>query len=54
MLQEYRNKYLDKFEENFPLFHFMGVDEEEIIEIIKHCLDTGNPYDEDCEDGRLL
>lgn len=37
-------EYLEKFDENFPLFMFMGVDEEEIKRIIKRCIDENKPY----------
>ena len=38
------NEYLEKFDENFPLFMFMGIDEEEVKRIIKKCIDEDKPY----------
>lgn len=44
MLDEYLQKYVDTFDENFPMFAFMGIDEKEIIAEIQKCLDKGKPY----------
>ena len=38
------NEYLQKFDENFPLFMFMNVNEDEVKRIIKKCIDEGKPY----------
>lgn len=40
LLSEYR----EKFKEQFPLMLVMGVEEKEIEEIIKKCIDEGKPY----------
>lgn len=37
-------QYLDRFNENFPLFALMGVEEAEIESIIQDCLNKGTPY----------
>lgn len=37
-------KYLEHFNENFPLFSLMGVEEADVEAIIQDCLDKGIPY----------
>lgn len=37
-------QYLDRFNENFPLFTLMGVEEAEIESLIQDCLNKGTPY----------
>lgn len=37
-------QYLGRFNENFPLFALMGVEEAEIESIIQDCLDKGTPF----------
>ncbi|WP_160643730.1 MULTISPECIES: hypothetical protein [Eubacteriales] len=37
-------QYLNQFNENFPLYALMGVEEAEIEAIIQDCLDKGTPY----------
>ena len=44
MLHEYLMKYVDYFDENFPIYAFMGISDNEIIKTIKSCLDKGEPY----------
>lgn len=41
LLDEYR----EKFKEQFPLMLVMGIPEDEISEIIKVCINSGQPYD---------
>ena len=43
-MAELIQKYLGCFDENFPLFSLMGMDDEEIEAIIQDCLDKGTPY----------
>jgi len=43
-MAELIQKYLERFNENFPLFALMGVDDKEIEAIIQECLDKGTPY----------
>lgn len=50
-LSEYLQKYIDTFGENFPIFGFMTVPEDEIINIIRGCLNDGKPYELDVKDG---
>lgn len=52
MLESYLDQYVKAFGENFPLFAFMG-DEDEAIDTIKNCLKTNKPYVLD-EDGDIL
>lgn len=44
MLDDYLVKYIDAFDENFPIYAFMGISENEIIDTIKNCLDKNEPY----------
>lgn len=37
-------QYVERFNENFPLFALMGVEESEVEAIIQGCLDKGTPY----------
>ena len=53
MLFEYLQKYVKVFDENFPIYEFMGVDEDDVIKIIQKCLDSGKPYEPDTENGAL-
>lgn len=43
-MAELIKQYLERFNENFPLFTLMGVDEKEVEAIIQDCLDKGTPY----------
>ena len=45
MFEKMLNEYQEHFEENFPLMLCRHMDEDEIIEIIKKCLDEDEPYD---------
>lgn len=45
MLEELLNTYSEKFEENFPIFAFMGVDEKEVCAMIAKCIETNTPYE---------
>ena len=54
MIDKYLNEYLDKFGENFPIFGFMGIPDDEIIKTIKKCLKTGKPYVLKTKDGEYL
>ena len=38
------DEYQKRFKECFPLMLCMGVDDEEIINIIKECLEKNEPY----------
>jgi hypothetical protein len=50
MLDEYLQKYVETFHENFPIYGFMGIDDEEIINTIKDCIKSGKPYVLDADD----
>lgn len=43
-MPELIEQYAEKFNENFPLFALMGMDDEEVEAIIQECLDEGTPY----------
>lgn len=43
-MPELIEQYSEKFNENFPLFALMGMDDEEVEAIIQECLDKGTPY----------
>lgn len=38
------NQYLERFNENFPLFSLADAEESEVEAIIQECLDKGTPY----------
>lgn len=44
LLDELLNKYVEQFDDNFPIFAVRGKDEDEIIKIIQKCLDENQPY----------
>ena len=44
MLNEYLQKYVETFGENFPTFAFMGISDDEIIKTIQGCLTNDKPY----------
>lgn len=43
-MDEWLFKYIDTFDENFPTHMMMGKSEEEIVGIIKNCIEEGKPY----------
>ena len=43
-MAELIEQYVERFNENFPLFALMGVEESEVEAIIQGCLDKGTPY----------
>ena len=43
-MPELIEQYAEKFNENFPLFALMGMDDEEVEAIIQECLDKRTPY----------
>ena len=51
MLDNYLQKYVDAFNENFPIYGFMGIPEDEIIQEIKKCLDENKPYVLEVKEG---
>lgn len=46
MLQSLLDDYVEMFNENFPTFMVVGMDEEEIVKIIEKCLKDKEPYKE--------
>lgn len=51
MLFDYLQKYVDTFNANFPIYGFMCVSDDEVIQIIKDCLDKNKPYVLTVKDG---
>ncbi|MGD6729799.1 MAG: hypothetical protein ACPKMZ_01890 [Pleomorphochaeta sp.] len=51
-IEIYLDKYIEKFDSNFPYFLVRGMSKKEMIKIIKESLETGKPYEpkieEDC------
>ena len=45
MLDELLLKYRDKFDDNFHIMSLRSANENEIIRLIKDCLDKGKPYE---------
>lgn len=37
-------KYVERFNENFPLFMLGGMSDDEIKTLLENCLDKGEPY----------
>lgn len=50
MLDDLLNEYADKFGENFPIYNFMGVSDDEIIDLVKSCIESGKAYEETQDD----
>lgn len=44
MLKDLLQQYVDRFGENFPVFMHMGQPNDELIRLIKQCLEKGKPY----------
>lgn len=44
-------EYINKFDENFPLYLVMGMKEDMIIKILKKSIDTGVPYEPEMIEG---
>lgn len=43
-MSELIERYVERFNENFPLFAVMGMTDEEVEATIQECLDKGTPY----------
>ncbi|MCY1152914.1 MAG: hypothetical protein OWP43_10920 [Sphaerochaetaceae bacterium] len=50
-IEIYLDKYIEKFDSNFPHFLVRGMSKEEMIKIIKEILETGNHYEPEIEEG---
>ena len=48
-LDKLLDEYQDQFEENFPLMLCRHMDDDEIIDIIKNCLEDDEPYEPDID-----
>lgn len=44
---KYSNMYYDKFEDTFPIMQFRGINYDEAVEMIKECLNKGEPIHTD-------
>lgn len=44
MLEEHLQEYKNTFKEQFPLMLCRGCDDDEIIELIKECIESNIPY----------
>ncbi|MCM1236930.1 MAG: hypothetical protein NC489_43195 [Ruminococcus flavefaciens] len=53
-MSELLEKYVDRFNENFPLFMVMNMGDEEVEALIQKCLDDGTPYHPDDSDPETL
>ncbi len=47
-------KYVERFDENFPLFMLGGMSDEEIKTLITDCLNKGEPYRPDDNASTIL
>lgn len=52
MLDNKLQQYRDRFEENFPIFYFRNKTEEQIIQLIDHCIQIGKPYEVEDDDDQ--
>lgn len=49
MLEELLIEYVERFGGNFPTFMMRGQSEDDLIQILKSCLQNGTPYEtENC------
>ena len=48
-MDEWLNKYKEKFGECFPLMLTRGMDDEQVIAAIKECMKKHKPYEVDIE-----
>lgn len=53
MLNEWLQKYRDRFDENLPVFMLRGKTDDELIELVKQCLKSGTPYVPDDPDSGI-
>ncbi len=53
-MTELIQKYLERFNESFPLYMVMGMEDEEVEEQIKDCLDRNTPYCPKDSDAGIL
>ena len=53
-MTELIQEYFDRFNENFPLFMVMGMEDEKVEALIRDCLDRGTPYRPDDTDHKTL
>lgn len=51
MLEALLTRYVEQFNDNFPLFTVRDLDEGEVIQAVQKCLDENKPLIVDCPDG---
>jgi hypothetical protein len=44
MLDKLLKQYVEKFEDNFPIFYLRHLDEKEITDLIKKAIEKNEPY----------
>lgn len=49
-MNELMEKYAEMFDEQFPLMLCMGMSEDDIMQEIQKCIDSGEPYEPDMGD----
>ena len=49
MMEQLLNEYKQKFGEQLPLMLLRNATDEEVISIIKSCLENGKPYEPDLD-----
>lgn len=47
-------KYVDTFNQSFPVFMLQGTSDDDLIKIMKTAIDTGVPYDPEDEGPEVL
>ena len=53
-MPELIQKYLERFNESFPLFMVMGMEDAEVEALIRDCLEKGTPYHLDDSEPKTL
>lgn len=51
MLDKLLNDYWEMFGKDFPTFEMMGYSEEELMYIIRQCINTKKPYEPKTKEG---
>lgn len=53
-MRELLDKYVDQFDENFPIMMLQGVEDAEVKRIIEYCLINDEPYNHKETDDNIL
>lgn len=51
MFEALLTRYVEQFNDNFPLFTVRDLDEGEVIQAVQKCLDENKPLIVECPDG---